>query len=44
MNANEKEIIKFLLNPNKVDTKYLKDITDKFSIESVSNMYLNLAS
>jgi glycosyltransferase involved in cell wall biosynthesis len=44
MNANEKEIIKFLLYPSKVDTKYLKDITDKFSIESVSNMYLNLAS
>ena len=43
MNANEKEIIQFLLFPNKVDTKYLKDITDKYSIESVSNMYLNLA-
>jgi hypothetical protein len=41
MDINNDEIIKFILNPSKVNSKYLEDITTQYSVESISKSYLN---
>lgn len=42
MNINNDDIIKFLLHPTKINSNYLEEITNEFSVDAITKKYLNL--